>query len=247
MIADGFRDEAFPRDDQGYITHFVSPQYVSTFADDLDNISWFQLDVPKTQQVGLSSHLYLSGFTREDVVPLGLTQGFRIGANLDEKLYVSIGGTEFEAPVYMGQNTLTGVATAIIGDNAGTKFAAASSPNTNYEMTVEDRGFVNGETIRVFSDDGDLPEGLSPNVVYYCIRVSATEIKIASTFSNAVNGIPIEIYGGTKLRVESRVSDKNPNDIGHPVQYDPAQNNWFIHSTDNNRIYQELVQPSISR
>jgi hypothetical protein len=241
LIADGFRDEAFPRDDQGYITHFVSPQYVSTFADDLDNISWFQLDVPKTQQVGLSSHLYLSGFTREDVVPLGLTQGFRIGANLDEKLYVSIGGTEFEAPVYMGQNTLTGVATAIIGDNAGTKFAAASSPNTNYEMTVEDRGFVNGETIRVFSDDGDLPEGLSPNVVYYCIRVSATEIKIASTFSNAVNGIPIEIYGGTKLRVESRVSDKNPNDIGHPVQYDPAQNNWFIHSTDNNRIYQELV------
>ena len=247
LIADGFRGEAFPRDDQGYITHFVSPQWVSTFEDDLDNISWFQIDVPKTQQVGLSSHLYLSGFTREDVVPLGLTQGYRIGANLNENLYVSIGGTEFSAPVYMAENVIAGVQTAVLGDIKGTKFSTASAPNTDFELTVQDIGFINGETIRVFSDDGDLPEGLSPNTVYYCIRISGTAIKIASTFSNAVNGIPIEIYGGTKLRVESRVSDKSPNDIGHPVQYDPNQGNWFIHSTTDNDIYNEIVlNPNIN-
>ena len=241
LVADGFRNQAFPRDDQGYITHFVAPQWVSTYEDDLDNISWFQIDVPKTQQVGLSSHLYLSGFTREDVVPLGLTQGYRVGANLNENLYVSIGGTEYSAPIYMAENVIAGVQTAIVGDLRGTKFSTASAPNTDFELTVQDIGFINGETIRVFSDDGDLPEGLSPNTVYHCIKVSNTEIKIASTFSNAINNIPIAIYGGSKLRIESRVSDKSPNEIGHPVQYDSNQGNWFVHSGTNNNLYTQIV------
>jgi len=243
LVADGFRNSAFPRDDQGYITHFVAPEWVSTYEEDLDNISWFQLDIPKTQQTGISSHLYLSGFTREDVAPLELTQGYRIGANLNENLYVSIGGTEYSSPVYMPENVIAGVQTANIGINShqGTKFTPASAPNTNYELAINDIGIVNGETIRVFSDDGDLPENLAPNTVYYAIKVTATAIKVASTFSNAINNIPISIYGGTSLRVESRVSDKSSNTIGHPVQWDPNQNNWFVLSEPNCDLYNNLV------
>ena len=243
LNADGFRNSAFPRDDQGYITHFVAPEWVSTYSDDLDNISWFQIDVPKTQQTGISSHLYLSGFTREDVSPLGLTQGYRIGANLNENLYVSIGGTEYSSPVYMPENVIAGVQTANVGINShqGTKFSQASAPNTNYELSIDDIGLVNGETIRVFSDDADLPENLSPNTVYYTIKVSATSIKVASTFSNAINNIPIALYGGTSLRIESRVSDKSPNTIGHPVQWDPNQNNWFLLSETDCDLYNNVV------
>ncbi len=242
MLADGFRNSAFPRDDQGYITHFVSPEWVSTYKEDLNNISWFQLDVPKTQQAGISSHLYLSGFTREDVSPLGLTQGYRIGANLNEKLYCSIGGTEFSSPIHMSENVIAGVQTANIGINShqGTKFSPASAPNANFELTINDIGIINGETIRIFSDDGDLPEGLEPNSVYYAIKGSATGLKVASTFSNALNNIPISIYGGTNLRVESRVSDKSPNTIGHPVQWDPNQNNWFILTETDSDLYTQL-------
>ena len=68
-------------------------------------------------------------------------------------------------------------------------------------MSLEDRGLITGETIRIYSDDGDLPEGLQLNRIYYAIvRVSATEIKIASTFSNAINNVPIEIIGGTQVK-----------------------------------------------
>ena len=151
LVSDGFRDSAFPRDDQGYITHVVSPEYVPTYADDLDNITWFQLDVNKTQMTGISSHLYLSGFTREDVSPLSLTQGYRIGANKNENLYLSIGGTQFSSPIYMPENVTVGIQTANIGINShrGTKHTSAGSPNTNYELIVNDIGIVNGETIRV--------------------------------------------------------------------------------------------------
>ncbi len=243
LVADGFRNSAFPRDDQGYITHFVAPNWVSTYKEDLDNISWFQIDVPKTQQAGISSHLYLSGFTREDENPLGLTQGYRIGANLNEKLYLSIGGTEFSSPVYMPENVIAGVQTANIGINShqGTKFTPASVPNTNYELTINDIGIINGETIRIFSDYGDLPEGLSPNTVYYAIKVDSTTIKVASTFSNAINAIPVALYGGTNLRIESRVSDKSPNQIGHPVQWDANQNNWFVLTENNSDLYTNVV------
>ena len=242
LVTDGFRPDAFPRDDQGYITHFVSPEWVSTYNEDLNNISWFQLDVPKTQQAGISSHLYLSGFTREDVSPLGLTQGYRIGANLNEKLYCSIGGTEFSSPIHMSENVIAGVQTANIGINShqGTKFSPASAPNANFELSINDIGIINGETIRIFSNDGDLPEGLEPNTVYYAIKGSATGLKVASTFSNALNNIPISIYGGTNLRVESRVSDKSPNTIGHPVQWDPNQNNWFVLTETDSDLYTQL-------
>ena len=243
LVADGFRNSAFPRDDQGYITHFVSPEWVSTYNEDKNNISWFQLDVNKTQQAGISSHLYLSGFNREDVSPLGLTQGYRIGANLNEKLYCSIGGTEFSSPIHMSENVIAGVQTANIGINShqGTKFSPASAPNSNYELAINDIGIINGETIRIFSNDGDLPEGLQPNTVYYAIKGSATGLKIASTFSNAINNIPIAIYGGTNLRVESRVSDKSPNTIGHPVQWDANQENWFVLSETDSDLYTQLT------
>ena len=242
LIAGGFRPDAFPRDDQGYITHIVSPEWVPTYEENRDKISYFQLDVDKTQQAGISSHLYLSGFNREDVPPLPLTQGYRLGANLNEELYVSIGGTEFGSPVYMPENVTTGVQTAGIGINShqGTKFSTAGVPNTNFELAIQDIGIVEGETIRVISDAGDLPEGLEPNRVYYAIKPTATGLKLASTLSNAINNIPISVYGGSDLRVESRVSDKKPNDIGHPVQFDDTQKNWYVLTETNSNLYDQL-------
>ena len=242
LIAGGFRPDAFPRDDQGYITHIVSPEWVPTYEENRDKISYFQLDVDKTQQAGISSHLYLSGFNREDVAPLPLTQGYRLGANLNEELYVSIGGTEFGSPVYMPENVTTGVQTSSIGINShqGTKFSTAGVPNTNFELAIQDIGIVEGETIRVISDAGDLPEGLEPNRVYYAIKPTATGLKLASTLSNAINNIPISVYGGSDLRVESRVSDKKPNDIGHPVQFDDTQKNWYVLTETNSNLFDQL-------
>ena len=242
LIAGGFRPDAFPRDDQGYITHIVSPEWVPTYEENRDKISYFQLDVDKTQQAGISSHLYLSGFNREDVPPLPLTQGYRLGANLNEELYVSIGGTEFGSPVYMPENVTTGVQTSSIGINShqGTKFSTAGVPNTNFELAIQDIGIIDGETVRVISDAGDLPEGLEPNRVYYAIKPTSTALKLASTLSNAVNNIPISIYGGSDLRVESRVSDKKPNDIGHPVQFDDTQKNWYVLTDTNSNLYGQL-------
>ena len=54
--------------------------------------------------------------------------------------------------------------------------------------------------------------------------LSATQIRIASSKTNADLSVPVFIKTVAsvtdKFRIVSRVSDKKPNDAGHPMQYD---------------------------
>ena len=52
------------------------------------------------------------------------------------------------------------------------------------------------------------------------IKISSDQIKLASSVTNAQNNVAITVFGGTKLFVESRVSDKSSGDIGSPIQFD---------------------------
>ena len=51
---------------------------------------------------------------------------------------------------------------------------------------------------------------------------------------------PALLFKGTKLFVESRVSDKISGDIGSPIQYDTVNKNWFLHSHTTNDIFTEF-------
>ena len=56
-----------------------------------------------------------------------------------------------------------------------------------------------------------------------------TNIKLAKTLNDAINGTAIDINEkGGELTVVSRVSDKNSGDIGHPIQYDSTNSQWYI-------------------
>jgi hypothetical protein len=104
----------------------------------------------------------------------------------------------------------------------------------------------NGESVRILSDNGRLPDGLKANTVYYAITDSNAsaglstniDIKLAKTETDALNATALAInnLGGT-LTIVSRVSDKNSGDIGHPVQWDSSESQWYVKvstaSTDN--------------
>ena len=57
------------------------------------------------------------------------------------------------------------------------------------------------------------------------VTLTGSQIQIASSVANAESQTPIYIstYGGTKLRIESRISDKKAGELGHPVQWDPNE------------------------
>ena len=115
----------------------------------------------------------------------------------------------------------------------------------------------NGESIRIIAEDADLPEGLDPHRIYYAItneKNSARQdgislddytIQIASSKTNADRTTPQYIKtvsnpAAGKLKIISRVSDKKPGELGHPMQFDStvtvqlegggtSTGNWFIH------------------
>tara|TARA_R110000868_G_scaffold193790_1_gene439007 strand:- start:3911 stop:8611 length:4701 start_codon:yes stop_codon:yes gene_type:complete len=220
LNSSGFKKETFAKDNKAFITSIINPR---TIVGEEDNIDWLQFDVAKTISVGNNTRLYLFGFTSQDDVPPILTQGYRIGAKLNDKLYFDANGTPYSANILMSD-----------GISSSVKEYVSSVPSSN-EFTLGTHNIVTGEKVIILSDVGDLPEHIVENTVYYAIRSSSTTIKLASSATAATNGTEIAVYGGTDLRILSRVSDKIAGDVGHPVQYDGTQ--WYITTNSGSGIY----------
>lgn len=234
LSAEGFKKEAFDKDNKAYITSVVTPRAITSSQVEVD---WISLSVGLTTQVGISSHLYLYGFNNIDDEPPIITQGYRVGAKVNDKLYVKVGTSTSEAVIRMCDNVVSSGSTFATGTTSSEKsYVVLSGPSSNI-FTLGSHNFQTGEKVRIISGNGDLPENIDPNVIYYAIRYSASEVKLASSKTNADNGTGISVYGGSQLTIVSRVSDKSPGEIGHPVQWDSVNSNWFIHTDQNNQIY----------
>ena len=52
-----------------------------------------------------STKLYLFGFNDENIKPPILTQGYRVGAKVNDKLFLTVGGTEYSADILMSDDS----------------------------------------------------------------------------------------------------------------------------------------------
>jgi len=245
LVATGFRKTAFPQDDQGYITHIIPPKEFSKVE---TSIEFNAIDVNATVGVASTGHLYLYGQTNPDVPPENVLEGYRIGARENDtlKVLISSGGTpvEYSARIVMPGSQISSEKEFFVGRSVG-----INSITNNILTLTTPHTFANGESIRLLGDDGHIPDGMTPNTVYYAITntndntIQSDQIKIAKTQNDAISAIPLNINakGGT-LKVVSRVSDKNPGEIGHPIQFDSTQGQWYIKvATSDNTIYSTIV------
>jgi len=249
IVSDGFREDSFARDDVGYITHIIPPKELETT--DVA-IEFNALDVYQTiVGVASTSRLYLYNQTNQDVLPDSVIEGYRVGAKENDNLNVLIsqGGVtqQYSARIVMPDSELMTTQSTYrkvftVGRNSG-----INSITANTLTLTEDHNFKSGETIRVLSEDGHLPDGIDENIVYFAISdgLNPNQIQIAQTLNDAINGDDITVNNkGGILRVESRVSDKISGDIGHPIQYDVDAGQWYITvgtaATDNS-IYSTIV------
>ena len=223
LTSSGFKKEAFDKDNKAFITSIITPRAI---VEDEQDIDWISLDVAKIDAPGSNNtRLYLFGFTSEDDVPPVLTQGYRIGAKVSDKLYFAANGTEYSANILMSDGVTSSVK----------EYVVTGVPSSN-NFTIGSHTIQTGEKVIILSDDGDLPENIVENTVYYAIdNGNNNTIKLASSQSAAVSGNAINVYKGTSLRILSRVSDKIAGDVGHPVQYDGTQ--WYITTNANSGIY----------
>ncbi len=200
----GFRTDTFSQDNQGYITHIIPPKQVPLTE---SSIEFSSIDVTQTDRVagvGSTGNLYLYDQTNIDAPPENVLEGFRVGARTNDqlRLLVTQAGivTEYTArivmpdgtdnPTYSAEKSFDVKRSAVGVNSIGTY---SDGGDGNQITFTTPHNFVNGETVRIISDTGQLPDGLSPNVVAFAITTGSsvtknTNIKLAKTLNEAING-----------------------------------------------------------
>lgn len=247
LLSEGFKQNAFGPDNAAYITHIIPPKEI---IDGLTNIDYLPIDVDKTVGVGTVTRLYLEGYTNQDAPPPYIIDGYRIGSATNDKLKVqlNINGREGDyvskivMPKTAGITTNTGEKSYIVSNSGG-----VNSISSNIITLKTNHNLIDGESIRIIADNGFLPDGLEENEVYYAIvsGLSANTLKVARTRNDALQGTALTINNtGGELTVVSRVSDKKSGEVGHPIQFDTINKNWYVNvsnETIDNEIYPTIV------
>ena len=134
------------------------------------------------------------GFNSKVNVPPNLIQGYRVGAKVNDKLYLTLpNGSNTDVEILMSDNEVSASTVGIIGSTSSVKeytvTSLATSPNYDTITLNTDHKLLTGETIIIQSDIGDLPEEIEDNIKYYVITTgNQQQIKIASSRTNAKNG-----------------------------------------------------------
>jgi len=256
LVARGFRKDSFPRDDRGYITHFVSPQKIKNIE---TSVEFLPIDVGLTTSVsvgvGTTTRLYIYNETNQDAPPSNVVDGYRIGAKENDILYAQIAQSGIVS-TYSCRITMPE------SDLSKEKSYDVSRVNNDSENDIDSNGIIglttsheliDGEKVRVFSDNGHLPDGLINNNVYYVITdavsgITSTEIKLASTLSDVFTDNPIIPNSkGGNLKIISKVTDKSSGDVGHPIQFDQVRSNWYLNvSETDNTLYDVINNVGVS-
>ena len=258
LNAKGFKDSSFAKDNRGYITHIIPPE--NQFKKEIA-VEWEAIDVTKTLASTVDQeHIFLDGFTDPAIPPVHVINGYRIGAKAGvdgiirtnpDLLNVSIAGVGTYSAEIIMQNKTGGsdYSTMKVYDVERT---GVINSITDSKITLTSVHQLSaGESIRVISDDGFLPDGIDTNVIYYAVTnastqessLTNTQIKLARNKNDALLGgsgniIAINNNKGGVLTIESRVSDKKPGDLGHPIQYDTTKGNWYIQvKGTSNEVY----------
>jgi len=247
LESEGYKTDSFDRDDVGYVTHIIPPKEV--LAED-NVVTWLSLDVEKIINAPTPEKLYIFGADNEEILPTHQVDGYRIGAKNNDELYLTVtigtAQTTYSAPILMPVSIGNGVSSKkeYEVDRSGTTNSIASNL---FNLTTNHR-LINGEKVRITSDTGQVPDGLENEGIYYAITdgLGASQLKLAQSLNDALSGVSILGINnnGGKLKISSTVSDKLPGEIGHPIQWDSSENNWYLNSslsTSENEIYSAIV------
>ena len=187
------------------ITHVVAPKE----NEDAEVSIEYYIDVDKTVSVGATSKLYLYGQTNASVAPDSIIDGYRIGAKAGDTLNVLISqsgiSTEYTAEIVMPGTELKFSEKFVVGRSS----VGINSISSDVITFTENHNFVNGESIRVISETGTLPDGIANNTIYHAITSGtgisgSNQIKIAQTQKDAAIDNSITINNGGSIFISNK-------------------------------------------
>lgn len=212
LFSEGFKKDAFPKDDYGFITHIIPPKDVTI---DDQNINTYTADS------ATNTKLYLKGYDDPLNPPSMKVRGYSIGGRDSDKIYYTYSGTEYYAsitPNYKISINITSIDTS-----------------NDYLQLSTISGVSNGLAVKIISNSSYLPDGIEHNKTYFARIVSGTNVRIYENLENCIsnsnNYVNIKNTIGlttNNLYLVSRVSDLSSGDIGSPIQWDSTDRKWYI-------------------
>ena len=242
LLCDGFKDDAFQKDDQGYITGILPTQ--KNFGKET-TFNWLKLDVDDTAAAA-DTKLYLRDFKQRDDVPIVTASKYFVGNKVGDLLQLNINGQVTSAEIMMtvpnGTTAASGKKEFLVGRASG--ISSISSDILTLQCPGQTHNLFTGESICFYADNGALPDGIDYNRKYYVIANPVAnendKIKIATSKDNALANVALTGINnaGGQLRVVSRVIDKEPGDPGHPIQYDAT--GWYVNVKTGNTLHAKV-------
>ena len=217
LFSEGFKKDAFAKDDYGFATHIILPKDVSI---NDQNINAYVIDknLPNSY-----TKIYFEGYGDVLSPPAPKVRGYAIGGRQNDKLYYRSSGEEYYVnitPNYQINTNITNINTS-----------------TNQLTLASSSGISTGLPIKIVSKNALLPDGIDNNQTYFAQYVSGTNIRIyknLNTCNSDIGGsLAVDIQNTVglstnNLYVVSRVSDLNAGDVGSPIQWDSVNNNWYV-------------------
>lgn len=237
----GFKDYTLSKDNHAFITHVIPPKEISYEENAINCIAIDTANTISRASSNSNTRIYLKGYNSILVPPSGKFRSFSIGGRQNDKIYIKTeAGESFAAvtPNYKFEVSISNTAAA------PTDTFTLSQSLTVGTVT----GINTSQSVRIYSKNGILPDGIEPNKVYYVHKdLTTTTVKLseninASTSDTGILDIKSNqgITSGNLILV-SKVSDRNPGDISHPIQFDSTSNQWYISIASNSGFISSLI------
>ena len=224
LFSTGYKKDVLAKDNHAYITHILQPKEIS---DRVNVIRYEAIDATLTQTLSPDkTRVYFKDYTDLLSPPANTARGFTVGGAQNDVVY------------YKSANVEYGVEVA---NSYGVEYEVASIDTSTNILTLAGIGTTNaipgistGLSGRIESKNGILPDGLEAEKLYNVRLTGGSGIKLYDNLSNAENDISVVNIknqvgvGVSNLKFVSRVNEKSVGDIGHPIQWDSVNLNWYV-------------------
>jgi microcystin-dependent protein len=220
LYSTGYKSDVLPKDNHAFITHIIPPKDI---AQRESVIRYNKINSNLT--TGLStvfnySRVYFDGFNDLLNPPENTTRGFTIGGKENDILFYRAAQEQYEIP---------------ITPNYKLEYDITSIDTTTNIITLSGiSGIQTGLSGKIVSGNGALPDGIVNNKIYNVRLTGGNGIKLYDNLTNAENDVStvdiknqLGISTGN-LKFVSKINEKSVGDVGHPIQWDAENQNWYV-------------------
>jgi len=220
LFSSKYKKDALSKDNHAYITHILQPKELPA----TDNVIRYEkLDASLTNSLAASNQntrVYFKDLTDLLSPPTNKVRGFTVGGKNQDVLYYRAANVEYQIPITPSYKIEYDINTI--------------DTTTNIITLSGITGISTGISGKIIAKNGVLPDGIEHDKLYNIRLTGGTGIKLYDNVNNAENDVfVVDIknqvgFATGNLFFRSSINEKNVGDVGHPIQWDSANQNWYV-------------------